>query len=427
MRSPIFGSMSIITVAMAMRLALQILVFGIVATAMGAGEFGAFASVAALAGIFSAFSGWGSDQLLLRRVGRAREELPRALATTMAFVGLSAPPLVLLALAVVPFAIDSSVSWQLVLYISLADIGLARISGLAGVCYQAVGRPMGNLRLSVGFGVARVIAAVVWVSLAQHHDAVSWSRYYFGISALAVGVSIWLIWRDLGAPEWKIAWHEWRDGFHFALQSASQTAFGSTDKPVIAALADLPTAGLYAAASRIVNAAAIPVNALLFSAYVKFFQVGVSGPRNSARLAVRLLPAGMALGVVGAVGTLVMAPLAPRILGHSYMGTDVTLMILAPLPVLRAILSLGLDVLVSTGRTGLRTLAQIAMPLVNILLCVLLVPAHGAAGAALAALLAHAGLTVGSWVIVAMLVRQQAAQVVRSVGMDKAGREPLAG
>ena len=169
------------------------------------------------------------------------------------------------------------------------------------------------------------------------------------------------------------------------------------------------------------------MNALLFSAYVKFFQVGVSGPRNSARLAVRLLPAGMALGIVGAVGTLVMAPLAPRILGHSYMGTDVTLMILAPLPVLRAILSLGLDVLVSTGRTGLRTLAQIAMPLVNILLCVLLVPAHGAAGAALAALLAHAGLTVGSWVIVAMLVRQQAAQVVRSVGMDKAGREPLAG
>src|SRR5206468_357413 len=161
-------------------------------------------------------------------------------------------------------------------------------------------------------------------------------------------------------------------------QTASQAAFGNTDKPVIAALSNLTTAGIYAAASRIVVAAAIPVSALLYSAYVRFFQVGLSGARASTSLAIRLLPLGISLGAIGTIATLVLAPLAPYVLGRSYIGTDSSLMLLAPLPIVRAVYSLGLDVLVSVGRTGMRTVAQIAMPPVNILLCWLLVPSHGA-------------------------------------------------
>ena len=52
LRSPLVSSMSIFTVAMAARLVLQLLVFGIVAGSMGPTQFGAFASVAALAAIF---------------------------------------------------------------------------------------------------------------------------------------------------------------------------------------------------------------------------------------------------------------------------------------------------------------------------------------------------------------------------------------
>ena len=407
LRSPLVGRMSIFTVALAVRLALQVVVFGIVAGSMGAMQFGAFVSVAALAAIFSSFSGWGADQLLLRRVGRAPEELPKAMATSMAFIALSAPPLVLLAMVVVPLAIDSAIPWQLVLFIAVSDIGFARVNGIAGSCYQAIDRPMSTLRLTVGFAVARVMTALLWVAVARHHDALSWSHYYFAVSMLAAVVSVWRVRRELGPPHWQIAWHEWRDGFHFALQTASLSAFGSTDKPVVAALSDLSVAGVYAAANRIVTAAGIPVDALLYSAYVRFFQVGVSGPRASARLAVRLLPVGVGLGALGTVVTIVLGPLAPRVLGHSYIGTDAALLLLAPLPVFRAVYSLALDVLVSTGHTGLRTIAQIARPPVNILLCCLLVPSHGAIGAAVAAVLTHMSLAMVTWIIVGALVRQQ--------------------
>jgi O-antigen/teichoic acid export membrane protein len=427
LRSPLVSSMSIITVSMAVSLLLQMLTFAIIAGSMGPRQFGAFATVAALAAITGSFSGWGSDQLLLRRVGRAREELPRAMATSLVFLALSAPPLVLLCVVLVPLAIDDSISWQIVLFVGVSDIALARVNTVAATCFMAVGRPRGNAWLSIGLSSARLLTALLWIVAAQSHDALSWSSYYLAVSTIVASLSLWRLWHDLGGPEWKIAWHEWRDGFHFALQTASLAAFGSTDKPVIAALSSLSTAGIYAAANRLAMAAAIPVRALLYSAYIRFFQLGVAGPRSSALLAIRLLPLGIGLGALGAIGTLVIAPFAPRILGHGYMGTASALLLLAPVPIFYAIYCLGLDVLVSTGHTGLRTLAQIAMPPINILFCWLLVPSRGASGAALAALLTHASLAIAAWVIVGLLVRRQTANAVPPATMDEVSEDVLLG
>ncbi len=226
LRSPFLGSMGIMTVSMAVSLLLQMLTFAIVAGTMGPRQFGAFATVAALTVITGSFSGWGAEQLLLRRVGRTPAELPRAMATGLVFLALSAPPLVLLSMALVPLAIDSSISWQVVLFVAISDIAFARVNSIAASCYQAVGRPRGNAWLSIGFGSSRLLAALLWIVTARSHDAHSWASYYLAVSVLGASLSLWRIRRDLGRPEWKIAWHEWRDGFHFALQTASYTAFG---------------------------------------------------------------------------------------------------------------------------------------------------------------------------------------------------------
>jgi O-antigen/teichoic acid export membrane protein len=136
LRSPLASSMSIITVSMAVSLLLQMFTFAIIAGSMGPRQFGAFATVAALAVITGSFSGWGSDQLLLRRVGRAREELPRAMATSLVFLALSAPPLVLLSVVLVPLAIDDSISWQIVLFVAVSNIALARVNTVAATRFR---------------------------------------------------------------------------------------------------------------------------------------------------------------------------------------------------------------------------------------------------------------------------------------------------
>ena len=408
LRSRVGGSTAIMTVGMGLRLALQMLSFVIVAGSMGAGQFGAFASVSALVSVVSAFSGWGADQLIIRRVARNRSDLAKALGSGLVFLGLSAPALAALALVLVPLLVDPSISWRIVLYVAAADIVFAHINSCAAACYQAVDRPIGTAGLNLGFTGARVVAAVLWVSIAPIHDAFSWAGYYLGASAIAGAISLWRVYRDLGKPVWQVAWSDWRDGFHFALQMASFTAFGNIDKPVVAALSDLSIAGQYAAASRISDAAMVPVRALVFSTYARFFQAGASGPRESLKLALKMLPLGIALGAVGSLGIALMAPLAPHLLGHSYIGAGSVLLILTPLPILYAFYYLGADVLVSSGHTGLRTIVQIAMVPINIALCGALVPGHGAAGAAFAAVLTNLLVAAAAWLAVGCVARGRA-------------------
>jgi O-antigen/teichoic acid export membrane protein len=409
LRSRLAGSTAIMTVGMTLRLFLQMLSFIIVAGSMGAGEFGAFVSVAALVNIVGAFSGWGSDQLLVRRVARMRSELPKALGSALIYLGLSGPPLALLSFLLVPWLVDPSISWRIVLFVAASDIIFARLSNYAAASYQAVDRPWGTAWTSLGFTGTRVVAALVWITVAPDHSAASWAGYYLAGSVLAGLTSFWRVCRDLGYPVWKVEWREWRDGLHFSLQMASFAAFGNTDKPVIAALSSLSTAGLYAAGFRIVDAASVPVRALMYSTYAKFFQVGAAGPTASLKLAVRLLPIGIGLGAIGSLGIVLIAPFAPRILGHSYAGTETIMLILVPLPVLVAIYYLGADVLISSGHAAMRTLTQIVMPPVNIALCAILVPAHGADGAALAALLTNAILAAAAWLVAAVVSRRAAA------------------
>jgi O-antigen/teichoic acid export membrane protein len=96
--------------------------------------------------------------------------------------------------------------------------------------------------------------------------------------------------------------------------------------------------------------------------------------------------------------------LAPHLLGNSYVGTQTALLILAPLPIFYVIYTLGADVLVSSGHTSMRTLIQLAMPAVNILLCWIIVPRYGAIGAAGASVASHALLAATTWSIVGIVV-----------------------
>jgi len=404
LRSGIFGNTSVMTVSMGLRLFLQTFSFIIVAGTMGARQFGAFVSVAALCSILSAFAGWGADQLVVRRVARGSAELPRAMATGFVFMSISCPLLFIVALVLVPLVVDSSIPWMLVLLVAVSDIFCARLNSFTAACYQAVDRVFGSAGVGLSLAVLRIFAACLWVSIGISHDAMSWAHYYVAASLLGAGLSVWRQWRDLGAPVWKVDWAEWRDGFHFSLQLATFVAFGNFDKPLVAALSNLATAGLYAAAFRIAAAAMTPVRALLYSTYPNFFRAGVAGPRHSFRLAIRLLPAGIGLGALGSIIIMAMAPLAPHLLGNSYVGTQTALLILAPLPIFYVIYTLGADVLVSSGHTSMRTLIQLAMPAVNILLCWIIVPRYGAIGAAAASVASHALLAAITWLIVGIVV-----------------------
>jgi O-antigen/teichoic acid export membrane protein len=397
-RSKTIRSTVIMSIGMGLRLLSQTVSFLIVSRFMGAAEFGAFISVAALVSIIAAFSGWGADLLILRTVARMPSGFAQAWGSGLAFLGVSALPLAVVAMLVVPSFIKGSVPRELVYYVVIADIIFAPIVSIGFGCYRAVDRPMGAALLYVGTTTTRLVAALLWVGLGSY-DARSWARYYCGASVAFALISLLLVCRDLGMPEWKVRSNEWRDGFQFSLLTASGIASGAIVTPVVALLSDLPTAGIYGATMRVVEAAVIPFYAFMFSVLPRFFRSGASSEHDSLKLAVRMLPAALVATLLGSLCVVVLAPIAPIFLGHSYTGTGRAMMLLAPFPVLSGLYLLAADVLVSSRHAGFRVLLQCLMPMINIVLCILLVPYYGAIGAAIAVLISYTIMAVAAWTL----------------------------
>jgi O-antigen/teichoic acid export membrane protein len=391
---------------MAVKLAVQVLSFGLVAAYMGATEFGNFATVVGAVGIVGTFAIWGSDQLLVRRVARESGAFPKALATSFAFLAMAGLPLSVATVAIAPLFMPLSMTMQLVFPVVVSDIIFANINILVVASYRAVDEP-GRASLSnLNFSSARLLAAAAWVALAPSHDAVSWAGFYCAASALAAITGVPWMCRRLGRPVWDVDWREVRDGFHFASFQGAAAVYANVDKPLVALLSDLTVAGTYAAAYRIAEAAALPVRAIFYAVISDFFRHGAEGIHRNIEFALRILPVCIGSGLVGAVGIAIIAPIAPQLLGASYAHTFVILLMFTLRPLLAALETLGADILSTSGHAGTRVLMQLGLPVIKVLACLALVPPFGAVGAAAAELATLALVSAGSGLAVYLLARR---------------------
>ncbi len=404
-RSTIAGNTGVLTVGIAIQIALQGVYFIAVTRTMGAHNYGAFVSVSALATVVAAFSGWGGDQLLIRTVATDHSTFSRALGNALIYYFITAPPFAIAATLAIRFLVASEISWLTIALIVCAEVILARANYLAVNCFQAFERGRDMAMLGILLYLLRAIAAVIW-GLTFEASPLSWAWFYMGSTLVAGAASLALIFVRLERPVWHFRAQDWKDGGFFALQMGSFVGFRDIDKPLVAALSGLGQAGLYAAAFRIADVAAVPVRALIYSTYVRFFQRGAQGTRGSFDFARRLVPIGLALGGTAGIGVAVSSTFATLVIGHNYTGIGPSLLLLSPLPLLYALYYLGADAIVSGGHVGYRAGIQLLLPAVDVGLCLILVPRYGAAGAAMAATCTHLVLVALLWLSLIYITRE---------------------
>jgi O-antigen/teichoic acid export membrane protein len=409
LNSTIAGNTGVMTVGIAIQILLQAVYFILVTRTMGARSYGAFVSVSAMGSIVAAFSGWGGDQLLIRTVSNARDQFPRALGQALIYFSISAPVLTIAAVLVFPFLADPSIPWTAILLIVLSEVVFARVNYLAVNCFQAFERGRDMASVGILLYALRAAAALIWSSTTADPSPLSWAWFYMGASLLAAGFSMVLIFRRLDRPVWQVRWRDWKDGGFFALQMGSFIGFRDIDKPLVVAWSGLSQAGLYAAAFRVSDVLAVPVRALIYSTYVRFFQHGARGTRGSFAFALDLLPVGAALGFIAGIGIAAASVVALWVLGPNYHGVGPVLLLLTPLPLLYALYYIGADALITSGHIGYRTLVQLLLPVLDVGLCSVLVPRYGAAGAAVAAICTHTALVAILWASLYFLAREEAA------------------
>ncbi len=154
---------------------------------------------------------------------------------------------------------------------------------------------------------------------------------------------------------------------------------------MVALLSGVTGAAIFTAATRIMVVGQFGTQAVLNAAQPRFAELLASRDHTGVR---SLYQAGTAWLVCLTwplyLSALVFAPEVMRLFGVEYSAGATVLVIVCAGQLAASVLGMGDLVLTMTGRTGLNLLNNLLSLLVNVGVCVLLVPSHGAPGAAVA-------------------------------------------
>jgi O-antigen/teichoic acid export membrane protein len=393
------------SISQAGQLACGLAYFVVIARVLGVRSFGALAASVALVAIFVPFAAWGSGNILVMEVARDGRAFPVFFGNALISVALSGVVLTTLTLGLGATFLGQ-VPLSAILFLAVADLGFGRIVDIAAQCFQASDHLRTMAWTSMLVPGLR-FAAVLLFAASPYRGLAVWAGFYLVGNAVAAAVAFWLVRRRLGKPEPKpsLLWRRFKLGGYFAVAASASTIYGDIDKTMLARLSTFDATGIYAAAYRAVNAAFIPVMALLMASYARFFRAGMAGIEGSTAFARRLFAPAAAYGVVAGIAIYFLAPLTPHILGADFAESVEALRWLAPLPLLCSIYYLPADALTGANAQGLRTALQLSAAVINVILNLLLIPEYSWRGAAWATLATFAFLGASLWLATALLRR----------------------
>jgi O-antigen/teichoic acid export membrane protein len=403
-----------------MRLLIQAAYFIIIARCLGPGQYGGFIAATALTGVISPFVGLGYGSLLIKNVSRDRLLFSEYWGNGLMMTLVSGSVLTVLAMALCRLALPRSIPMLVIVLLSISDLIFMKLLEMGTWAFQSVESLSGNARLNVLASLTRLFGIGGLALTVSHPSVLAWSAVYLAGSILAALIAIASVTYTLGKP--KLALHRIRgegaEGLCFSVSLAAVTIYNDIDKTMVARLATLEAAGVYAAAYRLIEVAVIPVRALLTAAYPGFFRIGKDGlvatVRHSRRLLIRIIP----YSLFSSVALLFGAPLVPHILGRQYAEVTEALRWLALLPVLKTLHYFIADALTGAGHQGIRTLTQVGVAAFNVLINLWLIPAYGWRGAAWSSIASDGFLALSLWSIVT-LMRRREGSICRPPSVDE--------
>jgi O-antigen/teichoic acid export membrane protein len=367
-----------------LRLIIQAAYFTVIARSLGASNYGAFISVAALTGILFPFATMGSGFLLIKNVSRDERLFSvywkRGLITTAGFSSIFFVIVVLIS----SFLLPPSIPRRLVWLVAASDLFGLSIIGMCAQAFQAFDRLNWTATINVLLSSGRLAGALVLVAFHRHPTALQWGYIYFCSTVIVVLAAWFLVATKIDSPKFSRPRFavESREGLYFSVGLSAQTIYNDLDKTMLARLGTLDAAGIYGAAYRLIDVSFVPVSSVLAAAYPNFFRVGANGVSASLTYGKPLLIRALGYSILVAMALLMFSSVVPYILGSEYARTAEALRWLALLPLLKATHYFLSDALSGAGFQGVRSCIQAGVAGFNVLLNLWLIPAYSWRGAA---------------------------------------------
>ena len=396
-----------LSVGQGARLFIQAAYFVLLARSLGPTAFGAFVAITALTGIASPFSDLGSTSLFIKnlRAGRRTAQVCWAnglILTVASGIGFS------LFITACNVVIGLHAAYSTILIVALCDLVFLRIADLAAFGFAADGDMNQTAFQNVVISALR-LAGIVFLVWRYHAVTLhQWVTAYSVTGMLGAIYALWMASQRWGIPVWdgSAAREDMRDGILFSVSSSAQSIYNDIDKTMLGRLSTMGDTGIYGAAYRFIDVSMTPVRSLLAAAYPRFFKIGSEeGLHGTRRYALRLISKSALYGIVIFLGLSVLSPAIPLVLGHKYDDVVPAVRWLAVIPFLRCFHAFLADALAGANMQGRRTVIQIGVAVVNVLLNLWILPRWSWRGAAWTSIASDALLAISLWLCIQLTLR----------------------
>jgi O-antigen/teichoic acid export membrane protein len=376
--------------------ALQAASFFLLARGLGVESFGSFMIVAAVTQLAVDAVALGAGESLIRRVSRDRSEFGDALGHALIMTFSTVPLVGVVAWAVIHYSTSTLTAGVAAVFVlgELTGVRLSALSEHALLAHSMTGAA----------NVVRILASaarLVVVLLAFHVFSVAdvnvWSLVQ-GLTTLATGIlAATAVMLALGHP--RLRFH--RDDLSFgALVSLNQLAATlqlTADRYLLGLTSPAAFVGVYAAGTRALQLAFLPVSAIMRNLYVRFFAVGSTGIQAAWQLSMQNLRVVGAVGLAIAILLFLTADLYALLFGPGFEQTADIVRALSLVPFLKGVQSLMADALSGAGYQSTRTGIAVAGSALFLLSMVAMATTFGIWGAVLAVYVQQVGLLICYW------------------------------
>ena len=391
------------------QLAAQFGYYVMVARVLGPAGYGTFIGCAAAVNALAPFAPWGAGQILTKYASRDRSVLPvyfgNAILITIVLGLLWTAILLVLRGMILP----PSVTPRMLTEVAIADLICTQLTAVCNLAFRALDKARQAANVLIVASVLRVIAALVLIT--SFASPAHWAQLYLLAASIACSYQIVSVCRHSGRPrvDLSLIGPSIKEGFHFATSLTAQTIYDNIDKTMVADLASVEAAAIYAVAYRFIDASTLPIRALASATYVEFFRKGEQGIASTYAFARKILKSSVLYGLLTSAALFVLAPLIPALMGHQYQESVMALRWLSPLPLIKSVHSFLTDVLTGADLQSERSVVQIAVAVFNVLINLWIIRAYSWKGAAISSLVTDSLLMVLLYLVIRWFLRREAA------------------
>lgn len=306
-----------------LRLLVQAGTLLLVARMLGPTDYGAFAAIAALAVLMGTFATFGTHLVLLAEVSRNPSQRESVLTYAVPTTLISGSALFLLYLAAGQFWLaNAGVPLQVMACIGLAETLLLPLYLLPATEDLALEKTARSQLLVIFPLTLRMAVAGIVMLAAPAQPLVLFAWLYLATALLAlVTIKVCKPHAWLHPRQWRLPNRaQLKHSVGYATLSLTAAGPSELDKMLAVKLLPLGVSGLYAAASRVIGAATLPVTALLLSALPRLFRQASERTAESQRLNRWIYLSVLVYGMCLAGLLWLAAPAVQRLFGSQYHG-----------------------------------------------------------------------------------------------------------